>query len=160
MRHRRAVGFSRSLWFIILPTRLPHHHHLRSPHPLFSSNMAARPGPRSNEGYPSSPSTDPHGPFGDNAQAPRYYDNESDNADNYNRRDTYGSDQSNPGYPENDRYYDHNGPYDPYGKAIFLSIPHFSTLPPLFQVHKTRIQMEGCMVNVTNPLLNLSLPPD
>jgi 1,3-beta-glucan synthase len=77
--------------------------------------MAARSAQRSNEGYPSSPSTDPHDPFG-NAHAPnRYYDNDFDNADNYNRRDTYASEYSNSGYVDGERYYDHNGQYDPYG---------------------------------------------
>nr|QCR99115.1 1,3-beta-D-glucan synthase [Grifola frondosa] len=82
--------------------------------------MAGRSGPRSQEGMyvSSSPSSDPHDPFSNvHAQMPepqRYYDNDSDQIDNYGRRDTYGSDGSNGGN-DDDRYYDHNGAYDPYG---------------------------------------------
>lgn len=83
--------------------------------------MAGRSGPRSHEGYPStSPSADPHDPFGNANAAHRYYDNESDNADNYNPRDTYASGDSNQGYPEPERYYDQNGPYDAYGSSLSL----------------------------------------
>lgn len=72
--------------------------------------MPPRPGPASQEGYPSSsPSTENHqsDPFA--AQPRQYYDNESD----YGRRDTYASDSSNPGMNDNG-YYDNNGVYDPY----------------------------------------------
>lgn len=75
--------------------------------------MPARPGPNSQEGYPSSSpsSTDAHptDPF-NTAQGPprRYYDNESDHAD-FGRRDTFASDSSNP-----DPAYYENGSYDPY----------------------------------------------
>lgn len=75
--------------------------------------MPARPGPTSQEGYPSSsPSVDAHStdPFNSAGQR-RYYDNESDHVDYGGRRDyreTYNSDISNP--PVND--YDHNGNYD------------------------------------------------
>lgn len=87
--------------------------------------MAARPGPRSQEGmYTSpSPSSDPHDPFSNSHGAdPRYYDNESENAD-YNRRDTYASDGSNNGLND-DGYYDHNGAYDPYGEEICDTLSH------------------------------------
>ncbi|RDB28250.1 1,3-beta-glucan synthase component FKS1 [Hypsizygus marmoreus] len=76
--------------------------------------MAARPGPTSQEGYPSSsspPSADHNDPFASGNQR-RYYDNDSDNAD-FGRRDTYASDSSNQG--QNDpHFYEQNGTYDPY----------------------------------------------
>ncbi|KAF8911358.1 1,3-beta-glucan synthase [Mucidula mucida] len=71
--------------------------------------MSGRPG-HSQEGYPSSsPSSfDAHqnqnDPFSPPTQR-RYYDNDSED---YGRRDTYASDNSNAGF------YDHNGAYDPY----------------------------------------------
>ncbi|KIM41511.1 glycosyltransferase family 48 protein [Hebeloma cylindrosporum] len=75
--------------------------------------MPARPGPASQEGYPSSsPSLDAHSndPFNSANNNRRYYDNESDHVD-YTRRDyreTYASDTSNT--PGND--YDNNGNYE------------------------------------------------
>lgn len=86
--------------------------------------MAGRTGGRSQEAYTSpSPSLDPHDPFSNSHSAdPRYYDNDSENAD-YNRRDTYASDSSNNGLNE-DGYYDNGGTYDPYGRQYFsLSSP-------------------------------------
>lgn len=76
--------------------------------------MPARPGPTSQDGYPSSssPSNDAHNdPFNSNQR--RYYDNESDNAD-FGRRDTYASDSSNPALNE-PHFYEQNA-YDPYRK--------------------------------------------
>jgi len=73
--------------------------------------MPARPGPASQEGYPSSsPSIDAHSndPFNNNR---RYYDNESDHVEFGGRRDyreTYTSETSNAGLND----YDHNGNYD------------------------------------------------
>ena len=74
--------------------------------------MAGRSGPRSQESmYPSSsPSNEdpfhPHVHMPDPHRMPepqRYYDNESENLDRYDRnRDTYGSDGSN---GDDDRYY-------------------------------------------------------
>jgi len=67
--------------------------------------MPARPGPSSQEGYPSSPpSTDAHSndPF-NSSNNRRYYDNESDGVD-YPRREYRDSDTSHP--PGND--YDNN----------------------------------------------------
>lgn len=91
-------------------------------------DMASRSGPRSQEGmYTSSspPSSDPHDPFHHPVQMPdpaRYYDNDSEHLDRYDRhRDTYGSDGSN---ADDDRYYEHGGVYD-YG--LFLS-SHASTV--------------------------------
>ena len=81
--------------------------------------MAARPGPRSQQGHPAaggapfSPQTDSRDPF---AAAPqrRYYDNESDHQDPYDGRngDAYGSDSSQ-GPHDSEQYYDNNG-YDSY----------------------------------------------
>ncbi|KAF8964745.1 1,3-beta-glucan synthase [Flammula alnicola] len=72
--------------------------------------MPARPGPTSQEGYPSSsPSLDTHSNDPFNNQR-RYYDNDSDHVE-FGRRDyreTYASDTSTPA--AND--YDHNGNYD------------------------------------------------
>ena len=77
--------------------------------------MAGRPDPRAQEGYTSpSPSSDPHDPFS-NSQERGYYDNESEHND-YGRRDTYTSDGSQHGITDDDRYYDHHGPYDPYAR--------------------------------------------
>ncbi|KAF8878094.1 1,3-beta-glucan synthase [Infundibulicybe gibba] len=76
--------------------------------------MPARPGPTSQEGYPSSsPSVDAHqnDPF-NSAHGRRYYDNDSDHVD-YSRRDTFGSDGSNPAYHDGNLY-EHNGNYDTY----------------------------------------------
>ncbi|KIK07095.1 glycosyltransferase family 48 protein [Laccaria amethystina LaAM-08-1] len=72
--------------------------------------MPARPGPSSQEGYPSSPpSADTHSndPFN---QGRRYYDNESDHVEFGRReyRETYASDSSNPAIND----YDNNGNYD------------------------------------------------
>lgn len=70
--------------------------------------MSGRPGHNSQEGYPSSSpsSLDAHqnDPFSPPPQR-RYYDNDSED---YGRRDTYASDNSNTGF------YDQNGAYDPY----------------------------------------------
>ncbi|EPQ51775.1 1,3-beta-glucan synthase [Gloeophyllum trabeum ATCC 11539] len=64
--------------------------------------------------YPgSSPPSDPHDPFASSNQ--RYYDNDSDQADPYRRRDTYASDSSDAALNEDDRYYDNNGNYGRYG---------------------------------------------
>ncbi|KAK0194241.1 1,3-beta-glucan synthase [Armillaria mellea] len=69
--------------------------------------MSGRPGHNSQEGYPSSSpsSLDAHqnDPFSPPQR--RYYDNDSED---YGRRDTYASDNSNTGF------YDQNGAYDPY----------------------------------------------
>ena len=72
--------------------------------------MPARPGPSSQEGYPSSPpSADTHSndPFN---QGRRYYDNDSDHVEFGRReyRETYASDSSNPAIND----YDNNGNYD------------------------------------------------
>lgn len=72
--------------------------------------MAARPGPRGQESYPTTP-TDP---FGSSNNIPRkYYDNESDSQDYGRNRDTHTSESSH-GPQDGERYYDHNGTYDPY----------------------------------------------
>jgi 1,3-beta-glucan synthase len=72
--------------------------------------MAARPGPRGQEPY----LTTPTDPFGSSNNIPRkYYDNESDNQDYGRNRDTYTSESSH-GPQDGERYYDHNGTYDPY----------------------------------------------
>ncbi|KAG1733326.1 hypothetical protein EDB19DRAFT_1228542, partial [Suillus lakei] len=71
--------------------------------------------------YPqsSSPTADHADPFTSAAGGPRRYvynDNDSDNVDPYGRRDTYASDSSNNGLNDTERYYDHNGNYDPYAQ--------------------------------------------
>lgn len=71
--------------------------------------------------YPqsSSPTADHADPFTSAAGGPRRYiysDNDSDNVDPYSRRDTYASDSSNNGLNDTERYYDHNGNYDPYAQ--------------------------------------------
>ncbi|TFK89235.1 glycosyltransferase family 48 protein, partial [Polyporus arcularius HHB13444] len=77
--------------------------------------MTSRPGPHSQEGmYVSSspPSSDPHDPFHHPMQMPdpRYYDNDSEHLDRYDRhRETYASDGSN---GDDDRYYEQGGGYD------------------------------------------------
>ncbi|TFK45980.1 1,3-beta-glucan synthase [Heliocybe sulcata] len=64
--------------------------------------------------YPgSSPPSDPHDPFASANQ--RYYDNDSDQADPYRRRDTYASDSSDAALNDDDRYYDQGGNYGHYG---------------------------------------------
>ncbi|TFK52998.1 1,3-beta-glucan synthase [Heliocybe sulcata] len=64
--------------------------------------------------YPgSSPPSDPHDPFASANQ--RYYDNDSDQADPYRRRDTYASDSSDAALNDDDRYYDQGGNYGRYG---------------------------------------------
>ncbi|KAI0783273.1 1,3-beta-glucan synthase [Abortiporus biennis] len=77
--------------------------------------MSARPDPRGQEGMyvSSSPSSGDHDPF--NPAEPGYYDNDSER-DEYGRRDTYASDSSNHGLNDDERYYDHNGGYDPYAQ--------------------------------------------
>lgn len=83
---------------------------------------AARPGPASQEGYPSSsPSLDAHSNehFNSASNNRRYYDNESDHVE-YTRRDyreTYASDTSNT--PGND--YDNNGNYEYRESALSLA---------------------------------------
>jgi 1,3-beta-glucan synthase len=74
--------------------------------------MSAHYGPQSHEGlYPSSsPPSESHDAFVHN-QDHRYYDDED--AAHLPRRNTVGSESSETA-PE--RYYDHNGPYDPYGR--------------------------------------------
>ncbi|KAG2159276.1 glycosyltransferase family 48 protein [Suillus bovinus] len=71
--------------------------------------------------YPqsASPTADHADPFTSSAGGPRRYvysDNDSDNVDPYGRRDTYASDSSNNGLNDAERYYDHNGNYDPYAQ--------------------------------------------
>ncbi|KAF9238943.1 glycosyltransferase family 48 protein [Melanogaster broomeanus] len=67
----------------------------------------------------SSPTADHADPFGSSAAFSRRYvysDNDSDNVEPYGRRDTYASDSSNNGLNDQERYYDHNGAYDPYAQ--------------------------------------------
>ncbi|KAG9313770.1 1,3-beta-glucan synthase subunit FKS1, domain-1-domain-containing protein [Chiua virens] len=70
--------------------------------------------------YPqSTPIVEHADPFGPSAAIPRRYvysDNDSDNVESYGRRDTYASDSSNNGLNDTERYYDHNGTYDPYAQ--------------------------------------------
>ena len=69
--------------------------------------------------HSTTPSIEHADPFGPSAAHPRRYvysDNDSDNVDPYGRRDTYASDSSNNGLNDTERYYDHNGTYDPYGE--------------------------------------------
>lgn len=77
--------------------------------------MSGRPGHNSQEGYPSSSpsSLDAHqnDPFSPPQR--RYYDNDSED---YGRRDTYASDNSNTGF------YDQNGAYDPYRAFTMFSL--------------------------------------
>lgn len=112
--------------------------------------MPARPGPTSQEGYPSSsPSTDTHNdPF--NAQGRRYYDNESDNAD-YGRRDTYASDSSNPGLHD-PNFYDQNGNYDPYRKLECRVTLCTLVSLCLLKLPKTQIQTLMSMASDMHPL--------
>ncbi|KZT28283.1 glycosyltransferase family 48 protein [Neolentinus lepideus HHB14362 ss-1] len=64
--------------------------------------------------YPgSSPPSDPHDPFASANQ--RYYDNDSDQADPYRRRDTYASDSSDAALNDDDRFYEQGGNYGRYG---------------------------------------------
>lgn len=92
--------------------------------------MASRPG-HSQDGYvpSSSPSSDPHDPFHHPVQMPeahRYYDNDSDHLDRYDRqRDTYASDGSQ---ADDDRYFEQGGPYD-YSASLFLPNPAPLTVP-------------------------------
>jgi 1,3-beta-glucan synthase len=75
--------------------------------------MSSHHGPQSQEGLfpPSSSPSDSHDIIA-HAPDPAYYEHdEYDPAPR--RRDTMGSDGSD--INESDRYYDHNGPYDPYG---------------------------------------------
>jgi len=76
--------------------------------------MAARPGPRGQQGYsgPTSPQVDPFSPSSSAPQR-RYYDNESDIHDDGRNRDTYGSDSSI-GPHDSERYYDNNNGFDAY----------------------------------------------
>ena len=78
--------------------------------------------------YPhsTSPTLEHADPFGPSASVPRRYvysDNDSDNVDSYGRRDTYASDSSNNGLNDPERYYDHNGIYDPYGEHTRFGTP-------------------------------------
>lgn len=84
--------------------------------------MAGRPDPRGQEGMyvSSSPSSGgDHDPFNNTPGDPRYYDNDSER--DYGRRDTYGSDSGSHGMNDDERYYDHNGAYDPYGREFHHS---------------------------------------
>lgn len=65
----------------------------------------------------SSPTADHADPFTSSSVPRRYVysDGDSDSVDPHGRRDTYASDSSNNGLNDADRYYDHNGSYDPYG---------------------------------------------
>jgi 1,3-beta-glucan synthase len=76
-------------------------------------------GPHSQEGlYPrSSPPSDGHDII---AHAPDayYHDDEYESQPQQRRRDTMMSDGSDG--VEGERYYDHNGPYDPYGMHTFI----------------------------------------
>jgi 1,3-beta-glucan synthase len=79
--------------------------------------------------YPqsSSPTADHADPFTSSASVPRrdfFGDADSDSVDPHGRRDTYASDSSNNGLNDGERYYDHNGNYDPYGLwSIYCVIP-------------------------------------
>ncbi|KII91785.1 glycosyltransferase family 48 protein [Plicaturopsis crispa FD-325 SS-3] len=66
------------------------------------------------------PMYQPADPFSPQSAAPqhRYYDNESDNVDYPGRRDTFASDSSGHADPADERYYDQNGAYDPYGPPV------------------------------------------
>ncbi|KAF8119311.1 glycosyltransferase family 48 protein [Boletus edulis] len=59
---------------------------------------------------------DPFGPSAAHGRRYVYSDNDSDNVDTYGRRETYASDSSNNGLNDTERYYDHNGAYDPYAQ--------------------------------------------
>lgn len=90
--------------------------------------MPARPGPASQETYPSpSPSADTHSndPFSSVHGARAYYDNGSDNID-YTRRDgyreTYASDGSSPAVND-PAYYDNNNGYDMYRTLLAFPCP-------------------------------------
>ena len=84
--------------------------------------MAPRPGPPSQEGYPSSsPSSDAHqhDPFSPPPPQQRYYDNDSEF--DYSRRDVYSADIGP--HPAHDgNYYDHNNVYDSY-RQFSSSLP-------------------------------------
>lgn len=116
------------------------------PLPSPPPSMPARPGPASQEGYPSSspPSADAHSndPF-TSAQGRRYYDNESDNIDFGRRegyRETYASDGSNLGIND----YDQNGTYD-YRLYSFCHVHARCSM--LLQLFKTLIPTVMFMVN-------------
>lgn len=100
--------------------------------------MPARPGPTSQEGYPSSSSSPTSDPHQDLYNRRRYSDIESD-AD-YGRRDTYASDSSNNGVNE-PNFYDHNA-YDPYRERPYFPPPVLcSFVSHYFAQHlKTTIQ--------------------
>lgn len=75
--------------------------------------------------YPNStaPIVEHADPFG--SSHPRRYvysDNDSDHVDSYGPRDTYISDSSNNGLNDSERYYDHNGTYDPYGERARVGL--------------------------------------
>lgn len=118
--------------------------------------MLARPGPASQEGYPSSsPSLDAHSndPFNP-SQGRRYYDNESDHVEFGGRREyreTYTSDTSNPA--GND--YDHNGTYDYRTPTIFLLL--FFVLYLTSFVHILR-QLSKIQTPILMFMLNVQLP--
>lgn len=97
-----------------------------------SNNDTVGPSPRpsrasSRMSYPhsTSPTLEHADPFGPSAFPRRYVygDNDSDNVDSYGRRDTYASDSSNNGLNDPERYYDHNGTYDPYGEHARFGTP-------------------------------------
>jgi hypothetical protein len=102
--------------------------------------------------YPqsSSPTADHADPFTSAAGGPRRYiysDNDSDNVDPYSRRDTYASDSSNNGLNDTERYYDHNGNYDPYGScSVFLLHSHTHTCV-IFKRNLTQTRMSTYMVS-------------
>jgi hypothetical protein len=94
--------------------------------------MPPRPGPASQEGYPSdSPSADAHSnePF-----QRRYYDNDSDHVE-YGRRDyreTYASDTSNP--PGNDydpANYDYRGSHFDLFVFCLITLQHYKIPTPI-----------------------------
>ncbi len=108
--------------------------------------MSGRPGHNSQEGYPSSSpsSLDAHqnDPFSPPQR--RYYDNDSED---YGRRDTYASDNSNTGF------YDQNGAYDPYRAfTTFSRFPTKLTLSLGKKPHKTPTPMAMLTAHAT-PLL-------
>lgn len=106
-------------------------------------------GASSRMSYPQSntPSVEHADPFGPSAAVPRRYlynDNDSDNVDSYGRRDTYASDSSNNGLNDPDRYYDHNGTYDPYGRHAYSRTPSL-LVHTAFQRNKTRTRTSTSM---------------
>lgn len=113
--------------------------------------MPARPGPASQEGYPSSsPSFDAHSNDHFNTQGRRYYDNESDHVEFGGRRDyreTYASDASHLAGNE----YDNNGNYEygAFSALFFVSRSFGSNLR--HQLTKIQTLILKFMVNVQHP---------